>query len=78
MGNANLTCSKNDLIECDVVYGLGALFCVTCAALAAGMTMGLLSLDQLKLKIKIAVGTMQEKQAAKRILPIISNHHLLL
>ena len=78
MGNANLTCTKNDLIECDVVYGIGALFCVTCAALAAGMTMGLLSLDQLKLKIKLAVGTTQEKQAAIKILPIISNHHLLL
>ena len=78
MGNGDLTCTKNDVIECDTLYGLAVLFCVCCAALAAGMTMGLLSLDQLKLKIKIAVGTIQEKQAASKILPIISNHHLLL
>ncbi len=78
MGSTNLTCTKNDVIECETVYGLAVLFCVCCAALAAGMTMGLLSLDQLKLKIKLAVGTTQEKQAANKILPIISNHHLLL
>lgn len=40
--------------------------------------MGLLSLDSLKLKIKIEVGTPAERSAAQKILPVLSNHHLLL
>jgi metal transporter CNNM len=48
------------------------------AACAAGLTVGLLSIDSLKLQIKLAVGTETEKRAARRILPLISNHHLLL
>lgn len=60
------------------IYILCSVGCVTCAALAAGMTVGLLSLDSLKLKIKIEVGTPSERIAANKILPLISNHHLLL
>jgi CBS domain containing-hemolysin-like protein len=43
-----------------------------------GMTMGLLSLDSLKLRIKLRTGTESEKAAVKRILPLLDNHHLLL
>jgi metal transporter CNNM len=42
------------------------------------MTMGLLSLDQLKLRIKLLVGSPEEKKAAKQILPLIESHHFLL
>lgn len=62
----------------DIVYLFSAVGCVICAALAAGMTMGLLSLDSLKLRIKLATGTEKEKKAAQKILPLIENHHLLL
>lgn len=48
-------------ISCDIVYSAAALSCVVCAALAAGMTMGLLSLDVMKLRIKMVVGNDAEK-----------------
>jgi metal transporter CNNM len=57
---------------------LAAAACVCCAAMAAGMTIGLLSLDSMKLKIKLSVGTPEEKKAASTILPILENHHWLL
>eukprot|EP01035_Chromulina_nebulosa_P023234 gene23234-30116_t len=50
----------------DFIYLACAIGCVICAALAAGMTMGLLSLDSLKLRVKLLVGTESEKIAAKR------------
>ena len=62
----------------DVVFLCAALFCVCCAALAAGMTIGLLSLDSMKLKIKLSVGTPAEQKAARKILPLLKNHHYLL
>lgn len=37
------------------------MFCVCCGALAAGLTVGLLSLDALKLKIRLVTGTKSEK-----------------
>jgi CBS domain containing-hemolysin-like protein len=37
-----------------------------------------MSLDSLKLKIKLIVGTAEEKKAVAKILPLLSNHHLLL
>jgi metal transporter CNNM len=42
------------------------------------MTIGLLSLDKLKLQIKVQVGTEDEKEAANKILPVIAKHHFLL
>jgi metal transporter CNNM len=59
-------------------YLFAALGCVCCAAMAAGMTIGLLSLDSLKLRIKQSVGSPEEKRAANIILPILENHHWLL
>jgi len=55
-----------------------ALICVICAGLAAGLTMGLLSLDITKLEIKAMTGSTAEKNAAISIIPIIKKHHLLL
>ena len=55
-----------------------AVVCIISAGIAAGLTMGLLSLDVSKLEIKAMVGTPAEKEASKRLLPIVRNHHLLL
>lgn len=66
-----------DEIE-DIYNSLMATFCVVCAGLAAGLTIGLLSLDVTKLEIKIMTGSLEEKVAAEKILPIIKQHHLLL
>jgi metal transporter CNNM len=55
-----------------------ACICVMCAGLAAGLTMGLLSLDVTKLEIKCRVGDAEEKLAAAAVLPIVKQHHLLL
>lgn len=62
----------------DVYNAIMAFVCVLCAGLAAGLTMGLLSLDTTKLEIKTMTGTSKEKRAAASILPIVKQHHLLL
>lgn len=62
----------------DVYNTLMAILCVICAGLAAGLTIGLLSLDITKLEIKMMTGSEAEKQAAAKILPIVQQHHLLL
>ncbi|KAG5193132.1 hypothetical protein JKP88DRAFT_346455 [Tribonema minus] len=54
------------------------LVLITCAGLAAGLTTGLLSIEPLEMAIKQRSGTVDEKRQARRILPIISRHHLLL
>lgn len=56
-----------------------ATVCVTTAALAAGLTMGLMSLDPLMLTIKMrAAATQQEREQATALLPVVQQHHLLL
>lgn len=62
----------------DVYNTIMVVICVVCAGLAAGLTMGLVSLDVTKLEIKAMIGTPQEKLAAQSILPIVKRHHLLL
>jgi metal transporter CNNM len=62
----------------DVFNAFMAFVCVLCAGLAAGLTMGLLSLDATKLEIKVRVGNPQEKLDAEAVLPIVRQHHLLL
>lgn len=62
-----------DLFNC-----IMAAACVLSAGLAAGLTMGLLSLDVTKLEIKCRVGTEEEKRDAQAVLPIVKRHHLLL
>lgn len=62
-----------------VAHAACALACVVTAALAAGLTMGLLSLDPLMLLIKMRAGaTQKEKDQASSLLPIVKQHHLLL
>jgi metal transporter CNNM len=59
--------------------GLLSTLCVVVAALAAGLTMGLMSLDPLMLHIKQRAGaTEQERQQAAALLPVVKQHHLLL
>jgi len=55
-----------------------ALVCITVAALAAGLTLGLLGLDPLMLLIKERAATApEERQAAATILPMVQQHHRL-
>lgn len=73
----------------DITLGC-ACFCVTAAALAAGLTMGLMSIDegdmQLLQEIKAAdleteeeqQELLEEQKAAGLVIPLIKNHHLLL
>lgn len=46
---------------------LGAAICVLCAALAAGLTVGLMSLDPLELEVKRRVGTPDERRHAEKV-----------
>jgi CBS domain containing-hemolysin-like protein len=48
------------------------------AGLMSGMTVGLMAIDELNLKLKLESGTDEEKIHAKRILPLLKDHHLLL
>lgn len=56
----------------------GAVVCVICAAFAAGLTVGLMSLDPLELEVKRRVGTPDERKHAEKICPLIARHHRLL
>lgn len=71
--------NKSEDVWFYVTHAICALFCVTTAAVAAGLTMGLLSLDPLMLLIKIRAGsTKKEQEQAAALLPIVKQHHLLL
>ncbi len=63
----------------DWMYLCLAILCIVSAALASGLTLGLLSLDRLKLKSKLHSGTKSEKNYAARLfnnsdLPILSSY----
>lgn len=62
----------------DVINTILAVICVISAGLAAGLTMGLLSLDVTKLEIKSMTGSEVDRADAEAILPIVKKHHLLL
>src|SRR6478609_80560 len=51
---------------------------VLCNGLIAGLTLGLLSLDETKLTVLIKSGTPSQQLAAQRIAPLRRNSHLLL
>ncbi len=51
---------------------------VDVARIAAGLTLGLLSLDRLDLEVLKRVGTANEKKWADKVLPVIRNKHFLL
>lgn len=44
----------------------------------SGLTVGLMSLDAEDLELKLASGTAEEQEQARRVLPVISKHHFLL
>lgn len=54
------------------------VLCILSGASAAGLTMGLLSLDSLKLKIKLVTGSEEEKANVAKLLPVLEDHHFLL
>jgi len=54
------------------------LFLLFTSSVGWYFTQGLLSLDFMEMEIKSRSGTPKEKEYAKRIIPIITNHHLLL
>lgn len=54
------------------------LACIACAGLAAGLTIGLVSIDHKALKLLTINGTATEKAQAAKILPLIKDHHWLL
>lgn len=53
---------------------LGAAICVLCAALAAGLTVGLMSLDPLELEVKRRVGTPDERRHAEKVSDYFERH----
>lgn len=58
---------------------IGAIVCVGFAALAAGLTLGLLGLDPLLLLIKERAGRSEkERRMARNLLPLVQQHHRLL
>mmetsp|Transcript_14259 Transcript_14259/g.14333 ORF Transcript_14259/g.14333 Transcript_14259/m.14333 type:complete len:345 (-) Transcript_14259:4-1038(-) len=44
----------------------------------SGLTVGLMSIDELDLELKLASGTPTEKQQARKVLHVINRHHLVL
>lgn len=60
------------------------IYCVSVAVIAcfsglmSGLTVGLMSLDDLILEMKLASGTDEERKMARTILPVITKHHLVL
>ena len=56
---------------------ISTLLAVT-AGIMSGCTVGLMGIDKLALKMKAASGSEEEKIHAKRILPLLADHHLLL
>ena len=53
---------------------------VACAALAAGLTMGVTSLESSELRVIVRTGTTKEKQQASKLLPLVERrpHHQVL
>ena len=44
----------------------------------SGLTVGLFNIDKLELEMKLENGNEQEKQRAKKVLPMLEKHHFLL
>ena len=69
---------ENDLVFY-VTNGSLAFMCVCVAALAAGLTMGLVSQEILDLKIKeVASESEEERRQARSLVPLLRDHHRLL
>ena len=61
-----------------IIYSAVSIILVCFGGLMSGLTVGLLSIDEMELEIKLTNGSPAEKRQARKILSIISNHHLLL
>lgn len=61
-----------------IVIPIISLLLSLMAGLMSGLTVGLMGIDKLSLKAKLNSGTKEEKIAARRILSILDDHHLLL
>mmetsp|Transcript_19794 Transcript_19794/g.30393 ORF Transcript_19794/g.30393 Transcript_19794/m.30393 type:complete len:524 (-) Transcript_19794:117-1688(-) len=71
--------AAEDESEVEVIFNIAmAALCVSIAAVAAGLTLGMLSIDPLNLAIKIRTGTPEEQSQAEKVFPLISQHHRLL
>lgn len=58
---------------------LMAILCLSCAAICAGLIMGIMSIDELMLHIKIRAGSDAEEQKyAQTLLPLVQKRHLVL
>jgi metal transporter CNNM len=62
----------------ETAYIIVTIFLVITSGLAAGLTLGLLSIDKLDLEVIKRSGTPQEQRLAARVEPLIRNPHLLL
>jgi len=70
----NMPTSSNEFI----MYLCLSFACLLCAAVAAGLTQGMISLDPLELAIKVRSGTSDEVKYANKLLPLVRQHHYLL
>ena len=79
MSEYSKTWNKLMELDPDAILALIMVFvCVLCAALAAGLTIGLVSIDKNELNLILINGTHEEKRQARAILPILKDHHWLL
>ena len=73
--SSSTTEAKNSQYLSLVVNAIISLLCVATAAMAAGLTMGLLSLDPLTLEIKRRASTSpEERQWSEDLLPLLVGH----
>lgn len=61
-----------------IIYLLASIFLVLMAGLMSGLTLGLMSLDEVDLEVLKRSGNSRQRACAQRILPVISNPHRLL
>lgn len=61
-----------------VIFTFISIFLVLFGGMMSGLTVGLLSIDELELEMKLSNGTEEEKKMARSVLIITSNHHFLL
>ncbi|GLC35752.1 hypothetical protein PLESTB_000490500 [Pleodorina starrii] len=62
----------------DWLYVVACLLLTCLAGLMSGLTLGLLSLDTVDLEVLLRSGTASEQRYARKIMPILSNSHMLL
>ncbi|CAG9335555.1 unnamed protein product [Blepharisma stoltei] len=61
-----------------IIFSFVSIGLVLFAGMMSGLTVGMMGIDELDLEMKLASGTEIERQQARKVLPIINQHHLLL